>query len=133
MWENNKCLNLTYNFDWHPSTFKSPYKVISVVIRKEKIFHLLFVFYQHDLVMPCVFTFLSLHNILIFCILLSSFLASSCCPSNYILEFWLLEMKMEDQIWSKEKYWMKSSYYKKILLEWIYIYIYIYMYIYNII
>ena len=78
------------------------HKVIGVRVRNWKTFHLPCIFYQHDFVMLCVFTQLSLHKILIFRILFSSFLTTSCCFSIYILKvkFSLLQIKMKDQIWS---------------------------------
>ena len=41
-----------------------------------------------------------------FCILFGRFLTTSCCCSIYTLKlkFWLLQIKMDDQIWSLEKY-----------------------------
>ena len=83
-----------------------------------------------------------MHNILIFCILFSRFLTTLCCCSIYILKvnFWILQTKMEDEIWSAENYRkihkiknyfnsMKKLYiikififvYKFILIEWKYI------------
>ena len=92
----------------HLMIFHDLYIVVSVVIRNWKTFHLLCNFYHQDLHTLCVFTLLSLHKVLIFYILLSSFLTALCCFSIDILKvkFWHLQIKMEDQIWSLEKYRM---------------------------
>ena len=93
--------------------------VISVVIRNGKTFHLFCIFYHYVFVTLCVFTLIARYSILIFCIPLSSFLTTSRCCSIYILKvkFPILQMKMEDQIWSPEQYRMKNYYNKKNYLD----------------